>query len=473
MTKLVQSRTLILGARGGPMKILLTGATGFVGRELGKALVRQGHQLHVLTRNASKARESLPFPAACIECDLNEEDLPETALDGVEAVIHLAGESIAAKRWGYLQKKRILESRTRSTQKIAQAIADQKPGKIKAAIFASAIGYYGNRGDERLDEASRPGRGFLSDVCRQWEEAGKIVSIPEVRTVFVRIGIVLGYGGGMMEKVLPIFKAGVGGPLGNGRQWMSWIHVQDLVRLFVEALENEKMAGPVNGVAPEPVTNGEFTRALSETVGRPALFPAPALALKTVLGEMSELMLGSQKVYPVQATSLGFSFQYPELKAALREICGEERGDVFVCHQWLPAPIDNVFAFFSEAKNLQEITPPWLEFEILGASTPSIQKDTRLDYRLKIREIPVKWTTLITDWNPPKSFQDVQLKGPYARWHHTHTFESLGGGTLVTDRVEYRVPLGYLGQMTCGFFVKKDIEKIFDHRRLKIREKLM
>lgn len=454
------------------MKILLTGATGFVGKELGKALIRKGHTLNILTRNAQRAQKELPFPATCIECDLNQEELPSTALDGVEAVIHLAGESIAAKRWSYIQKKKILESRTVSTKKIAQAIVGQKPGKIKTAIFASAIGFYGSRGDEKLDETSRAGKGFLSEVCQKWEEAGQIMTLPQVRSVFVRIGIVLGYGGGMMEKVLPIFKNGVGGPLGNGQQWMSWIHLEDLVNIFVESLENEKISGPVNGVAPEPVTNKDFTKTLSKVVGRPALFPAPALVLKTALGEMSDLMLGSQKVYPQKIQSVSFSFKYPDLTSALSEVCGEAQSEVFVCQQWVPHKVDQVFGFFSEAKNLQEITPPWLEFKIKGMSTDSIQKDTHLDYQLKIHEIPVKWTTLITHWEPNKKFQDVQLKGPYDQWHHTHTFETLGDGTLVTDRVQYRVPLGFLGQAVGGFFVKRDIEKIFEYRKKKIESLL-
>ncbi|QQR80723.1 MAG: TIGR01777 family protein [Deltaproteobacteria bacterium] len=425
------------------MKILLTGATGFVGKELGKALALRGHSLNVITRDVQKAKSLLPFPAEYFECDLNKDDLPQESLQGVEAVIHLAGEPIAAKRWSSSQKKKILESRIFSTKKIAQVIAHQKPGQIKTVLYASAIGFYGSRGDERLTESSAAGSGFLSDVCQQWESAGVLLSLPQIRSVHVRIGIVLGHGGGMMEKVLPIFKLGAGGRLGDGKQWMSWIHIDDLVGIFVSSLENEKVSGPVNATAPKPVMNGDFTKILSKTIHRPALFPAPSMALKLALGEMSELMLGSQKVYPEKIQTEGFTFKFPSLESAVKNLYGDLGDEVFIEYQWVPKKVSEVFSFFSDAKNLQEITPPWLHFKIKGMTTDKIQKDTELNYQLKIRGLPVKWTTLITQWMPNKSFQDVQLKGPYAKWHHTHTFEPMGDGTLVTDRVEYKVPMGF------------------------------
>jgi uncharacterized protein (TIGR01777 family) len=281
------------------MRILLTGITGFIGRKLGERLVKEGHELVALVRDP-QAR--LPFPV-----ELRGWDSPP--LEGIEAVIHLAGESIAARRWSKRQKERIISSRVETAKKLGRIV--KKPPLL---ISASGIGYYGDRGEEVLHEASAMGRGFLAEVCQEWESAA--MEVGASRTVMLRTGMVLGREGGALARILPLFRAGLGGRLGSGRQWMSWIHLEDIVGLYLFALNQSSLSGPVNAVAPLPVTNEEFTRALAKAVGRPALLPVPSLALKLALGEMSALLLESQRVKE-SVSQKGYTFAYPSLDQAL------------------------------------------------------------------------------------------------------------------------------------------------------------
>lgn len=284
------------------MRILVTGITGFIGRQLGKRLVEEGHEIVALVRDPETR---LPFPAELKSWD-NKEILP------VDAVIHLAGESIAARRWSESQKKKILSSRTETAKKIGRMV--KAPPVL---VSASGIGFYGDRGDEELTESSSRGAGFLADVCVEWEKAVK--EIGAARTVMLRTGMVLGRKGGALEKILPLFKAGLGGKLGSGRQWMSWIHLDDIVELYLFALKEASLQGPVNAVAPIAVTNEEFTKAVAKAVNRPAILPAPSFALKLALGEMSSLLLDSQRGLE-SVSQRGFKFKFPSLSQAMAEI---------------------------------------------------------------------------------------------------------------------------------------------------------
>jgi len=391
-------------------------------------------------------------------------------LRGADAVVHLAGEGVADQRWSAARKQAILTSRVGSTRVLVEAIAalpeDQRP---RVLVAASAIGYYGDRGEQAVDESAPAGEGFLAEVCQAWEHEALQAEPLGVRTVLVRVGVVLGRYGGALEKMLPPFRLGVGGRLGSGRQWMSWIHLDDLVALFTHALQHADVRGVVNGVAPEPVTNATFTHELGRALHRPALLPVPAAVLRLALGEMSWILLASQRVLPRAVLQYGWAFRYPQLPAALADLCADPNHELEY-EQWVNRGQEEVFAFFSDPYNLEKITPPFLNFRVLDTSTTALGEGTRMRYRLLLHGVPVGWQSRIDAWDPPRRFVDVQTKGPYACWEHTHEFEAHAGGTIVRDRVRYAVPLGVLGDVAAGWLVKRDLESIFEFRRQKMAE---
>lgn len=297
-------------------KPLVTGATGFVGSNLCRLLP----DANVLTRRPEAAPASLSR-AACFRWQPEAGPPPPEALEGVDAVFHLAGEPVAQGRWSAAKKARIRNSRTVGTSNLVQGLRalDRPPAVL---VSASAVGYYGSRGEEVLDERSAPATGFLPEVCRDWEAAAMACAEGGTRVVTIRIGLVLGPNGGALAKMLPPFKLGLGGPLGDGRQWVPWIHVDDLARLFVFAAEAPDLEGPLNGTAPDPVPNREFTRALGRAVRRPALLPTPAFALRSALGEFAEVLLASQRVLPRAAERAGFDFRYRNIEEALAAAVG-------------------------------------------------------------------------------------------------------------------------------------------------------
>jgi uncharacterized protein (TIGR01777 family) len=298
------------------MKALVTGATGFVGPRLLRLL----DSPVVVSRSPEQARRAIGNLAGPIfRWDPMREPLPAEALEGVDVVYHLAGESVAEGRWTAAQKARIRDSRVIGTRNLVQGIkqVEQKP---RVLVSASAVGYYGNRGDEELTETAAPADDFLADVCVAWEREALAAEQLGLRTVTARTGIVLGAGGGALAKMLTPFKLGAGGPLGNGKQWMPWVHVADLARLYVHAADTASISGPMNAVAPNPVRNSEFTKALGRQLHRPAFMPAPYLGLRLLFGEFAQVLFASQRVIPKVAVDTGFVFQYPDIAAALREI---------------------------------------------------------------------------------------------------------------------------------------------------------
>ena len=294
------------------MKFLVSGSSGFVGSVLMKAIANRGHIGLRLVRS-SRVRDEFSIPWDPLVGRV------ETArLQDLDAVIHLAGAGISDERWTDDRKNVILQSRTASTRVLAGAVA-RLPNPPRVFISASAIGFYGNRGDEVLTEESTHGTGFLADVVRQWEASSDIVIKSGIRVVKARFGVILGSGGGMLKKIVPIFRYGFGGKLGSGRQWMSWIALNDVIGGLLHAVETETLSGPVNFVAPNPVTNAEFTDVLSEVVDRKAYYTVPGFALKLVYGQMAEeTILSSQKVMPSKLPESGYRYKLPDLREALR-----------------------------------------------------------------------------------------------------------------------------------------------------------
>lgn len=292
-------------------RILVSGASGPIGTALLPTLRASGAHVTRLRRpgvgNSGPDEQITWNPLLPLAAD---------QVSGFDAVIHLAGESIAA-RWTDSKKQKIRESRAIGTRNVAVALAEAKD-KPQIFICSSAIGYYGNRGDELLNEQSSPGSGFLADVCREWEEAARPAAESGIATVLIRTGVVLSPSGGALGKMLPPFKMGLGGRIGDGQQWMSWIDVQDLVGAIHHILKSDLLTGPVNMVSPRPVTNQEFTKTLAGILGRPAIFPVPAFAVKLAFGEMGEsVLLGSQRVEPAQLVMSGYPFRFRSLRDSL------------------------------------------------------------------------------------------------------------------------------------------------------------
>jgi uncharacterized protein (TIGR01777 family) len=300
------------------MRVLITGATGFVGKVLVCQLLERGVEVVVLTSNFPKAALTLGRNCRYFQWNDTKTLPPLEAFDGVDAVINLMGENIAAKPWSEEQKKKIYDSRIDGTAKLVEAI-EKLEKRPNVFVSTSAVGIYGNRGDEQLSEQSTLANDFLAEVCKDWEKEALRSEKLGCRVVIIRTGVVLGKGGGALAKMLPIFKTGLGGPLGSGSQFMSWIHVEDLAALYIECLMNQEARGAFNGTAPYPATNKDFSKTLGKVLKRPAFMPAPAFAIKAVLGEMSSILLGGQRVLPVKSKDLKFRFTYPTLDLALKE----------------------------------------------------------------------------------------------------------------------------------------------------------
>lgn len=300
------------------MRILVTGATGFVGHVIIRQLIEEGHEPVVLTRNIPRAALTLGSKCRYFQWRNTNELPPKEAFEGVEGVINLMGENLSEKRWSVAQKKKIYNSRIDGTAALVKAMSEleQKP---KVLVSTSAVGIYGDRGPEELDEEASSGSDFLAHVCKDWEAEAKKAEQHGIRVVIIRVGVVLGRGGGALSKMLPVFKLGIGGKLGSGHQYMSWIHVEDLASMFIEAATDASMKGVYNGTAPYPATNEEFTHALGKVLKRPTFAPVPKFALKTLMGEMSDVVLHGQKVLPTKFKEKNFRYKYPTLEKTLKE----------------------------------------------------------------------------------------------------------------------------------------------------------
>ncbi len=286
------------------MRLGITGASGFIGRHAARLAAARGWEIVPFSRQPSQAGARLLVPGEPAE------------VDGLDAVLHLAGEPVVG-RWTRDKRRRIMDSRVLGTRSIVEGFA-RAAHPPRVLVSASGIGYYGNTGDREVDENSPPGSGFLADVCRAWEaEAEKVKN---ARVAILRIGLVLGREGGTMKRILPVFRAGLGGRLGSGRQWMSCIHIDDVVRMALWAIERDDLHGPLNAVMPHPVTNAEFTRILAGAVRRPAILPAPAFVLRAMLGDMSSLLLDSARVRPATAEKYGYRYEFTDVTDAVDEV---------------------------------------------------------------------------------------------------------------------------------------------------------
>jgi len=467
------------------MRVFVSGATGFVGRALVLRLRRDGHAVCAWVRDEARARSLLGAEVELVSTQAPRERLVG-ALAGCDAVVNFAGESVVGARWTAARKKALVDSRVGVTERLVDAMAAAE--RPRTLVSASAVGYYGDRGDETLDEESGAGEGFLADLCRDWEEAARRAEALGVRVVRLRIGVVFGREGGALAKLLPPFRAGVGGRVGTGRQFAPWIHLHDLVEILAAALTDERLAGAVNAVAPAAITNAELTRSLGRAVHRWTPFPVPPLALRAAFGDGASALLHSQRVVPKRLLGLGFPFRYPTIDGALGDLVSNDAGAIEIgpaearsvapgmprprfelrTEAVVQVPVDEVFAFFAAPSNLGVMTPPRMRFRIVEQPR-EMSEGAEIEYRIRIGPLDRTWRTRIERWHPGVGFADSQLSGPYRIWWHEHGFRPVPEGTLMEDRVSYGVPLGLLGRLANRLFLAPELRRIFAYRRDVIR----
>lgn len=441
------------------MKILITGASGLIGKHLLRDLQLKGHDVYALVRSRNSISEIASEKIFSWQQPHLEKDIA-----GINAVIHLSGEGVADKPWTKKRKKQLRESRLKTTSVLIQILekipSEQRPSVL---ISASAIGFYGEDANQKFDEHSPQGKGFLAELCADWENESKKAIRLGLRHVNIRLGLVLSKEGGFLSKMGPFI-------LGNGKQWMSWIHIDDVTGAIQQILQDSRFEGPVNLVSPNPIQAEALTKIFARQMGFPFTLKVPSFILKVVLGEMATTVIGSQKVLPEKLQKYDYPFVEPEFKQALGEIFKKNNflDSYHVVSQFIAAPRTKIFDFFSTAENLETITPPWLNFKISKKSSAKMGKDLLIDYRLKIRGIPVKWKTLISEWTPENHFIDEQIKGPYTKWHHQHRFDEVLQGTLIRDEVTFRVPGGWIGKLVLTPWIRKDVSTIFEFRKKKI-----
>ena len=319
----------------------------------------------------------------------------------------------------------------------------------------------------KRQEYSNRGHGFLSDVVDRWESSLEPLTEAGIQSTSLRLGMILSDRGGALKKLLLPWNLGLGLKIGDGSQWWPWIHVDDAVGIINHALKTDPPTSAINAVAPEEVTQTQFADTLAKVLSRPRVFQIPKFLLRAIIGEMSCELISSRRA---TSSTSGYQFLFPSLSQALTDLI--QRGQrnqnglkVFQTEMLVDVAIDKVFEFFSDPANLEELTPPWLNFKIISPQPLSVGLGAIIDYKLRVHRIPIRWQSEITEWDPPRFFVDVQKKGPYRHWEHTHEFQPSGGATLVRDTVRYNSPGG---SIVDKLFVRRDIERIFSYRQHKL-----
>jgi hypothetical protein len=459
------------------MRILVTGATGFIGRALVPRLQRDGHAIVAWVRSETRALALLGADVGVVSASAGH-DAMVAALSRCDAVVNLTGETLLGRRWTPERRAVLRASRVDVTARLVGAIEASSP-RPRVLVSGSAVGFYGDRGNEVLDETSSSRDDFLSRLCRDWEAAAERATALGLRVVRLRTGVVLGRAGGALTQMLLPFKAGVGGPVGSGRQYFPWVHLHDLVNLIATAVQDDRYTGAVNAVAPDLVTSRTFARALGRALRRPAFLPTATLALRAIFGEAAVVVLASQRVEPAAARRLGFVWQSPSLDAALRDVVRDETVRIsrlvtpppsaprathmLVTSTTVVAPVDDVLPFFSKPANLGLMTPATMRFRIVGP-VPALSPNATIDCRIRVGPLPFRWRTRVVTWDPPRSFVDVQDLGPYRVWRHEHVFVSQDGVTTIEDRVYYAPPLGALAGVLNRWLIAGSLRELFRYR---------
>lgn len=484
------------------MRVFMTGATGLIGRALTLRLRRDGHTVVAWSRSAARVAARLGGEAEAASAAEGEdlEDALARAVSGCDAVVALAGEPVLPGRWTAGKKRRLRASRVDLNQTLCRALdrAERAPSVV---VAASAVGFYGDTGVHTVDEQSPAGTDYLGELCQAWEAAFDGARAAGRRVCHLRIGIVLARGGGALGPMLPLWKAGLGGPMGSGTQGLPWVHAEDLVEMLATAVVDARYSGPINGVGPRSVSQAEFSAALGRAVGRPAVLPAPAFAMRLLLGEAADALLGGQYVRPARLDSLGFTHRFTDLDAALTDVVGadphtrlvaaapvlssdvahgylsarrpthELRGEVVV-----PLEIDACWRFFADPRNLGALTPADMAMD-LDPTLPAPEDmgaRTRFTHHVNLGPVRLPWAGEVVAWEPPHRFVDVQHEGPYRCWWHEHRLEAVElpdgtAGTRLIDRVRFASPLGPIGRLATWVFVAPTMQRLFAFRTHALR----
>jgi uncharacterized protein (TIGR01777 family) len=476
------------------MRVFMTGATGLVGRALTLRLMGGGHEVVAWVRDANRARNLLGPDVQIVSAAAGAPPLAKE-MAGADTVVNLAGESVLGARWTAQRRQALWQSRVDLTAALVAAMKSAQP-RPSVLVSASAVGYYGDRGDELLDERSLAGTDFLARLCHDWEEAALRARQDGVRVFIPRLGIVLALDGGALAQMLPAFQVGAGGPIGSGRQWMGWIHLSDVVEIIATALQDERYREPAIAAAPAAVTSLKFAGTLAGVLQRPGFMRVPQLALRAMFGEGATVLTAGQRVIPLRLTELGFKWRYDNLESALHNLLAEDnpsieridanspkpenpnasrylemnRPDYLLRHKTrVNAPVSEVFSFFSKAENLGVMTPADLHFQITSTTPITMGRGTRIEYKLRPGPVALSWRTLIEIWERERLMIDYQEKGPYRCWWHEHHFQPEGGATLMEDRVYFAPPFGVIGAAAGRFMVMPALRRIFRFRAQAIR----
>lgn len=421
------------------MRIIISGGSGLIGSALAEKLLVDGHSVIILSRNP-KAAKNVPDGAEIVAWDGETASGWGGLVEGADAIINLAGASIAGEnplkmRWTAKRKSAIRQSRINAGKAITEAIkaSQHKPAVL---IQASAVGFYGPMGDENVDEKTPVGDDFLADVCKQWEASTKEVEALGVRRAVIRTGLVFSKKGGVFPLLVLPFRYFLGGALGNGRQYLSWIHINDVAAAIRFLIDRGSTQGVYDLTAPHPITNSRFGKTLGSIMKRPSLLPLPALVMKLALGEASTLVLDGQRVLPNRLLDAGFSFEYPDLDRALTDLL---RRDLRFEHRFqIHASIEAVSDFHKDPKVLKQLTPP--PIVVRFHEVEPVSEGSRAEFTLWFGPFPVPWCAKHYDFDPPQGFKDNQLKGPFAYWDHRHAFIQVDDRTTeVVDDIKARI----------------------------------
>ncbi|MEE2750773.1 MAG: TIGR01777 family oxidoreductase [Myxococcota bacterium] len=468
-------------------RLVVTGGTGFIGSSLIRRFRRDGWEVVAWVRDPKKARQQLGRGVHCVPAS---DEALRKAVDGAAGVVNLAGERILPARWTAKKRQRIQRSRVVTTERLIAAMtaSEQRPEFL---ITGSAVGYYGSAPSGTCTEDTAAGSDFLARVCVAWEQAANAAEALGVRVVPIRMGLVLGREEGALATMAAPFRLGLGGVLGSGRQPVAWVHIDDLLEVVRRISEDSTLSGPVN-LAVGSVSQADVVRAIGEALGMPTLLPAPALALRLVLGSAASALLEGQTVEPARLRACGYQFQFPEIGLAMQDLLGVESVSFSTVQEapsepylskrrprrlleqrlHLASPPEEVIPFFETPENLSVLTPPTLGFEILTPLPIDMKAGALIDYVVRLGLVPMAWRTCIEQWEPGSRFVDSQLRGPYACWWHEHRFESDGkGGTWISDRVWFRAAFGPLGRLAEWFFVERMLARIFSYRLAVIRQR--
>lgn len=471
------------------MKIFVTGATGFIGRAAVTYLQGQGHDIIAWVRSPDRARSVLGNGPELLDVNSSRQELRQH-LEISDAVLNLAGKPLIGNIWTKANKKAFWESRVGLTSILSEEIrkCTSPPAVL---VSASAVGFYGDRGDEILTEESKEGEGFPSDLCRAWEKAALDTESKRTRVCVLRLGIVLGREGGILGLLTPFFQTGIGGYLGNGLQYIPWINLLDVLRIIKDCIEQPSFSGIFNCTSPNPVRSREFSRQVASLTSAKIVIRVPTFLPKMVLGEAGGHFAIGQYVTPARLIDNGFKFAFDNIIESLhyeydykdisikkfdRLSNSMERDKIIGQHakrghyelrstSELNTDPETAFSFFSSPLNLGLATPSWVGFQIKEAPE-TIRVGARISYTIRVLGIPFRWVTEIIAWEPVNRFIDIQTRGPYSLWCHEHIIRRKEDGqTVMEDRVIYKMPLGILGRAIHRLMVMDQLKRIFRFRQ--------